>query len=797
MAVTDVKGNVLASNRQFGRLFSGAEDSAPSRGAVLEFLDLREGSRFNTFFSSLLCGRERTMVFETPVRRGGASRWFRVHAWIIEKIEDAGRLSGPFIGFSIEDATRSREEGQRLLADREIAEKAAEAKSQFLANMSHEIRTPIQTVIGMTELLEDTSLDREQSEYSRQIKFSAEVLLSLINDILDYSKIDAGKMELEHTGFDLEETVGQAVEMISLEAHKKGLEIVVDIPPEAAVIVKGDPDKFRQIVINLSKNAVKFTKEGGVTISVRTEPVRTQSVRAAEKEAVRPDMLAVTVSVADTGIGIDEETRSRLFGTFMQADASTTRRFGGTGLGLAISRSLVELMGGVIEMVPNEGGGSVFRFTVSLERSACTPGPLPSLFTGKEYRVLVTDDRPESRRVIGDRLMDMGAGVERAASGGEALAVLREAALQGRPFDLCLIDSIMPVMDGWRLAAEIHNDPLISGAGLVLMIPHGMLGADMKMTLLKWFRAYISKPVKRRALAETLFLVLGEQMAELEAAESPEGTAQGAPGTAGAGPADAPGTIDVPGAAGKPLILIVEDHPVNRKLFSMFTDRLGYPSLLANDGVEALEKAVLNPALVFMDIQMPRMNGYEAAQALRKRGFRRPVIAVTASALSDERERCAAAGFDDVLIKPFKKPDLEVMLNKWIGVRQDGEAWETGAKSPETAVFDAGDMLDTFMNDGETARPLLAKFIERTSGQLAAIPGLAEKADWESARREAHTIKGSSFTMGGKELGEAAARLELACAKEDGAGTRAAWPFAAAAFERFKAAAEAYLKAEG
>ncbi|MDR1104761.1 MAG: hypothetical protein LBL44_00255, partial [Treponema sp.] len=335
MAVTDVKGNVLASNRQFGRLFSssGAEDSAPLRGAVLEFLDLREGSRFSTFFSPLLCGRERTMVFETHVRREGASRWFRVHAWIIEKIGDAGRLSGPFIGFSIEDATRSREEGQRLLADREIAEKAAEAKSQFLANMSHEIRTPIQTVIGMTELLEDTSLDREQSEYSRQIKFSAEVLLSLINDILDYSKIDAGKMELEHTGFDLEETVGQAVEMISLEAHKKGLEIVVDIPPEAAVIVKGDPDKFRQIVINLSKNAVKFTKEGGVIISVRTrpvrtEPVRTESARAAKKEAARPDMLAVTVSVADTGIGIDEETRSRLFGTFMQADASTTRRFG-------------------------------------------------------------------------------------------------------------------------------------------------------------------------------------------------------------------------------------------------------------------------------------------------------------------------------------------------------------------------------------------------------------------------------------------------------------------------------------
>jgi CheY-like chemotaxis protein/HPt (histidine-containing phosphotransfer) domain-containing protein len=330
------------------------------------------------------------------------------------------------------------------------------------------------------------------------------------------------------------------------------------------------------------------------------------------------------------------------------------------------------------------------------------------------------------------------------------------------------------------------------------MIPHGMLGADTKMTLLKWFKAYINKPVKRRALAETLSLVLEEPVVELEAVESPAGS-----------PADMP-EANVPAAGivsavpdgSRPLILIVEDHPVNRKLFAMFMDRLGYPSLLAGDGIEALEKAGSNPALVFMDIQMPRMNGYEAAKTLRKRGFSRPVIAVTASALSDERERCMAAGFDDVLVKPFKRPELEVMLNKWINVRRDGKAGETEAEPAleaaagpaDRTVFDAADLLDTFMNDEEAARELLVKFIERTTEQLAAIPGLAEKKDWESARREAHTIKGSSPTLSGKELGEAAARLELAFKEADGPGAAAAYPPVTAAFERFRAAAEAYLK---
>jgi signal transduction histidine kinase/DNA-binding response OmpR family regulator/HPt (histidine-containing phosphotransfer) domain-containing protein len=861
MVIMDLRGNILASNRWFNRLFlslniPGAARDAKGRPASMrEFLDLREKPLFDTFFSPLINDGAGEMDFDTPIHREAKNREvlrkFRVHAWTVEKNETAlPPVRGPFIGLAVEDQTRIWEETQRVFAGREIAEKAMEAKSQFLANMSHEIRTPIQTITGMTELLQNTSLDDEQSEYAGQIKFSAEVLLTLINDILDYSKIEAGRMELEHTDFDLEQTIEQAVEMIAMEAHKKGLEIAMDIPPDANIIIKGDPNKFRQVVINLVKNAVKFTREGSVTVMVRLTGYEGKD--------------ALCVSVADTGIGVSEENRKRLFTTFMQADASTTRRFGGTGLGLAISRDLVELMAGFIEMIPNEGGGSIFRFTIPIEVSAAVPGLLNLPPGDREPRILVVDDRPESRRIITSYLKDMGyRNIEAAESGETALAVMRAAASRKQPYELCFIDSIMPVMDGWRLAAEIHNDGGINSASLILMVPHGTLGADTKMTLLKWFKDYINKPVKRRSLADTIRNILGEPVAELEAV----------PSSGAAGGDLAPAVPVPPDAAGKPLILIVEDHPVNQKLFSIFMDKLGYPSVLAGDGLEALEKAAANPAaLIFMDIQMPRMNGYEAAETLRERGFRRPIIAVTASALADERERCMQSGFDDILIKPFKRPDIETMLQKWISVRQDGPAWSAAeAVLPDTVsdrpvspsapalpppddsprrvrtqasaggepkvrgepeggtrgmdpesntlreqpvpsagllraagsrvvdssappeIFDIADLMETFMDNDEAARTLLAHFIERTEPQIAAIPGMAGQEDWESARRGAHTVKGGALTMGGRELGKAAARLELACKNKDRAEMTAALPPVEEAFTRFKTAAEAYL----
>jgi len=363
--------------------------------------------------------------------------------------------------------------------------------------------------------------------------------------------------------------------------------------------------------------------------------------------------------------------------------------------------------------------------------------------------------------------------IEQAGCGQSALTMMREAAAAGSAFDICFIDMIMPVMDGWRLAAEIHNDNAIKHTDLILMVPHGLLGAEAKMTLLKWFKAYINKPVKRRLLADSISLALSE-LQELEAVpEESETEAE-------------PQKVNA--EEKKPLVLIAEDHPVNQELFSLLLDKLGYDSILANDGQDALEKFQTQQVdIVFMDIQMPRMNGYQAAQALRARGCTKPIIAVTASALPDERERCMKAGIDDILVKPFKRSGLEAMLRKWTS------GAEAGQKSADS-VFDAGELPDAFLDDEETLMSLIARFIERAQAQLKAIPELEKAEDWESALRESHTIKGTAFTMGGMELGKAAARLESAHKNIDKAEMSAAYPPLVQAFERYKKEAEAFIR---
>jgi signal transduction histidine kinase/CheY-like chemotaxis protein len=440
--VLDGKGRSLGWNDEAFEAFGDCAQG-DIRAIVQPNVTSEEVSRFEYLLEDAI--PHFTFEFSFPSNNGEV-RWFRL---IMSRLEKGGYLA------LFDDIESFKLRERSLVAARETAEKASMSRSQFLANISHEIRTPIQTIIGMMELLDETKLDEEQTEYVRQVKFSADVMLTLINDVLDFSKVEAGQLKIEHIEYDLSNVIERTVDLVSMEAHRKELEICIEIADDLPAMVIGDPSRLQQIILNLVKNAVKFTAKGYILVSAKSLGDKAH------------------FEVTDTGIGIKSDVQDRLFTQFFQADASTTRKYGGTGLGLAISRNIVELMSGQIGVMNNPSGGSCFWFNIPLVAAEKQP-PKETLPLRPDTKFLIVDDNELTLSILTSMLRSMGySDITSSMSGEQALNALHGARTIAKPFDIVLIDMVMPEMDGWRLAAEINKNREINQAQLYLMVPEG------------------------------------------------------------------------------------------------------------------------------------------------------------------------------------------------------------------------------------------------------------------------------------------------------------------------------------
>ena len=656
--------------------------------------------------------------------------------------DDAGVVTG--ISISAQDITERRREAEALERAREEALRSSRVKSEFLATMSHEIRTPMNGVIGLVSLLIDTELDAQQRDYAEGVHHAGQALLDVINDILDFSKLEAGKLVLDSEDFDLRRLVEEVGDLLAPAAYAKGLELLVDFDPAAVRAVRGDHVRVRQILLNLASNAVKFTAEGEVRIKVTSEPVV-------------DGLVGLHVEVVDTGIGVDEADQGRLFESFSQADASTTRRYGGTGLGLAICRQLVEAMDGEIGVRSAPGAGSAFWFDVRLpvaEQSPLLLRDIPAVHSlPSRLRALVVDDNATNRTILEGQLSAWGIGVDAVGSAMQALEALRHARATGQRYDFAILDMLMPDVDGMDLARLITADPGTQGLPMIMLSSAPRLPAPVlkEVGVARW----LNKPVRGAALYDGIVRLVADR-----GRRGPDGEDQGERRRA----------VETAPAPVRGRILVVEDNELNQLVARGMVERLGFTTDVARNGLEALDALdARSYDLVLMDCHMPVMDGFAATERIRayerERNLRTPVVALTAGALVSDRERCLNAGMDDYVVKPIDPDALAAVLDRWAPADQP----EGGTRARLTLVADGGH-IDAEQIEGlaELRTPdggsllttFIASFTRRADDRLAALRACVARGDDEALALAAHELKGSAATIGAVGVAALCAELE-------------------------------------
>jgi signal transduction histidine kinase/DNA-binding response OmpR family regulator len=622
-----------------------------------------------------------------------------------------------------EDLDRKvRERTAELAAATHVAEEANQAKSEFLANMSHEIRTPLNGIIGMTELALDTPLSHEQREYLSMVKGSADALLSILNDILDFSKIEMRMLEFEKIPMSVRDHLAELLKPLALRAEQKDLELVCHVLPDVPNITVGDPGRLRQVLVNLIGNAIKFTERGQILVQV-------------EVESRTSDEAVLHYFVSDSGIGVPKDKHDEIFQPFIQADGSTTRRFGGTGLGLAISSTLIEMMGGRIWLESTPFEGSTFHFSVRLGVTDARPEPMTANLT--DLPVLVVDDNGVNRRVLHDLLLRWKMRPTVVDGGAAALAALRGAFENGQPFPLVLLDANMPEMDGFDVARHIRDDPNVAGSTIMMLSSSGRYGETAKCREIG-IANHLTKPVDQRDLLSAIGRALAREL--LPRATLP----------------DAMLPMDLPER--RLHILLAEDNAVNQRLATSLLERRGHRVTLAMNGREALaalERTSFD--IILMDVQMPEMGGFEATGAIRarerERGGHVPIIAMTAHAMKGDRERCIDAGMDEYITKPLDSRLLCMLVER---LAEAPAAPEPEASPPIVSE----QVLARVGGDRQLLAEISRLFVEDAPNHLERIRAAIDARDGNALRRAAHSLKGAAANFDAHGVVKATRSLE-------------------------------------